>query len=166
MNQEKEEITLISSESTPVDINAKALGRSKFIKDFLKDFPEDSITLGTVNYKTLLKIKEYLEHYENSEPKEIRLPLPKKNFKNIVDTWDYNFINLPNETIFEIMLAANFMDIKPLLDLTCAKIASEITGKNSQQIRDLFKMGKDCDIDESDNKVENEIENKKIFLTF
>ena len=35
MNQDKEEIALISSESTPVKINAKALGRSKFIKDFL-----------------------------------------------------------------------------------------------------------------------------------
>ena len=55
MNQEKKKITLISSESTPVGINAKALGRSKFIKDFLKDFPEDSITLGTINY-SIIKI--------------------------------------------------------------------------------------------------------------
>ena len=158
MNQDNEEIILISSESNPVEIKAKAAKRSNLIKEFIKDFPENNIPLNSINYKTLLKIKEYLEHYENSEPKEIRQPLPKKDFKNIVDSWDYNFIDLQNETIFEIMLAANYMDIRPLLNLTCAKIASEITGKNEQQIRDLFKMGKDCGIDE--NETEDNIENK------
>ena len=158
MNQDNEEIILISSESNPVEIKAKAAKRSNLIKEFIKDFPENNIPLNSINYKTLLKIKEYLEHYENSEPKEIRQPLPKKDFKNIVDSWDYNFIDLQNETIFEIMLAANYMDIRPLLNLTCAKIASEITGKNEQQIRDLFKMGKDCGIDE--NETEDNIINK------
>ena len=158
MNQDNEEIILISSESNPVEIKAKAAKRSNLIKEFIKDFPENNIPLNSINYKTLLKIKEYLEHYENSEPKEIRQPLPKKDFKNIVDSWDYNFIDLQNETIFEIMLAANYMDIRPLLNLTCAKIASEITGKNEQQIRDLFKMGKDCCIDE--NETGDNIENK------
>ena len=158
MNHDNEEIILISSESNPVEIKAKAAKRSNLIKEFIKDFPENNIPLNSINYKTLLKIKEYLEHYENSEPKEIRQPLPKKDFKNIVDSWDYNFIDLQNETIFEIMLAANYMDIRPLLNLTCAKIASEITGKNEQQIRDLFKMGKDCGIDE--NEKEDNIENK------
>ena len=158
MNQDNEEIILISSESNPVEIKAKAAKRSNLIKEFIQDFPENNIPLNSINYKTLLKIKEYLEHYENSEPKDIRQPLPKKDFKNIVDSWDYNFIDLQNETIFEIMLAANYMDIRPLLNLTCAKIASEITGKNEQQIRDLFKMGKDCGIDE--NETEDNIKNK------
>ena len=158
MNQDNEEIILISSESNPVEIKAKAAKRSNLIKEFIKDFPENNIPLNSINYKTLLKIKEYLEHYENSEPKEIRQPLPKKDFKNIVDSWDYNFIDLQNETIFEIMLAANFMDIRPLLNLTCAKIASEITGKNELQIKDLFKMGKDRDMNE--NEIIDNMENK------
>ena len=158
MNQENEEIILISSESNPVEIKAKAALHSNLIKDFIKDFPENNIPLNSINYKTLLKIKEYLEHYENSEPKEIRQPLPKKDFKNIVDIWDYNFIDLQNETIFEIMLSANFMDIRPLLNLTCAKIASEITGKNELQIKDLFKMGKDRDMNE--NEIIDNMENK------
>ena len=158
MNQDNEEIILISSESNPVEIKAKAAKRSNLIKEFIKDFPENNIPLNSINYKTLLKIKEYLEHYENSEPKEIRQPLPKKDFKNIVDSWDYNFIDLQNETIFEIMLAANYMDIRPLLNLTCAKIASEITGKNELQIKDLFKMGKDRDMNE--NEIIDNMENK------
>ena len=97
----------------------------------------------------MLKIKEYLEHYENSEPKKIAMPLPKNNFKECVDDGDYNFIDLKNEDIFEIMNAANFMAIQPLLDLSCAKIASLIKGKNEKEIRNLFNM-KDDDKDNED----------------
>ena len=143
MNQEKKKITLISSESTPVGINAKALGRSKFIKDFLKDFPEDSIRLGTINYKTLLKIKEYLEHYENEDPKEIERPLTSQNFKECVDEWDFKYIDVELELIFELILGANYMDIKNLLELASAKVASIIKGKNTEEIRKIFNIQND-----------------------
>ena len=46
------------------------------------------------------------------------------------------------------MLAANFMDIKPLLELTCAKIASVIKGKSPEEIQNEFKMEKDFDDDD------------------
>ena len=46
------------------------------------------------------------------------------------------------------MVAANFMDIKPLLELTCAKIASVIKGKSPEEIQNIFKMEKDCDDDD------------------
>ena len=41
------------------------------------------------------------------------------------------------------MLAANFMDIKPLLELTCAKIASIIKGKNTKEIQNILNMESD-----------------------
>ena len=37
--------------------------------------------------------------------------------------------------LFELILAANYLDIKSLLDLTCAKVASMIKGKNTEEIR-------------------------------
>jgi hypothetical protein len=39
--------------------------------------------------------------------------------------------------------AANYMDIKPLLDLTCAKVASMIKGKTPEQIRKTFNITND-----------------------
>jgi S-phase kinase-associated protein 1 len=49
-----------------------------------------------------------------------------------------DFIEVPDETLYELVLAANYMDIKPLLDLTCATVANSIKGKTPQEVRDLF----------------------------
>jgi S-phase kinase-associated protein 1 len=43
--------------------------------------------------------------------------------------------SLDQSALYELTLAANFMDIKPLLDLCCARIASFIKGKTPEQIR-------------------------------
>ena len=153
MNPEKESITLISSDLNSVEIKAKAAMRSNLIKNLIEDYPQGNYPMNEVNYETLLKVKDYLDHYENSEPKEISQPLPKKDFIDCVDNWDYDYININKEKIFEIMLAANFMDIQPLLDLTCAKIAAEIRGKNEEDIRRVFNFEKDCDEDE--DNIEN-----------
>ena len=32
--------------------------------------------------------------------------------------------------LFEVVMAANYLDIKPLLELSCAKVASLIKGKS------------------------------------
>jgi len=60
-----------------------------------------------------------------------------------VPKWDADFVNIEQETLFELILAANYMDIKSLLDLTCAKVASMIKGKTPEQIRQTFNIRKD-----------------------
>ena len=40
--------------------------------------------------------------------------------------------------LFDIVLAANYLDIKPLLKLGSAKIASLIKGKSIEEIRQFF----------------------------
>lgn len=54
-----------------------------------------------------------------------------------------NFVEVAQETLFEMILAANYMDIKPLLDLTCAKVASMIKGKTPEEIRRTFNIVND-----------------------
>jgi len=40
-------------------------------------------------------------------------------------------------------LAANYLDIKGLLDLSCAKIASLMKGKTAEEIRKVFNIPND-----------------------
>ena len=42
-----------------------------------------------------------------------------------------------------MILAANYMDIKSLLDLCCAKVASLIKGKTTEEIRKTFNIKND-----------------------
>ena len=50
----------------------------------------------------------------------------------------FEFVKIDQEIIFELILAANFMEIQPLLDLTCATIAAMAKGKTPQQLKELF----------------------------
>ena len=44
------------------------------------------------------------------------------------------------EELFPLILAANYLDCKPLLDLTCAKVATMIKGKTPEEIRRTFNI--------------------------
>ena len=83
---------------------------------------------------------EYLEHYKDTEPKEIERPLPSQNFKECVDEFDFNFTEIDLDMIFEIILASNYLDIKPLLELASAKVASILKGKTTEEIRRTFSI--------------------------
>ena len=57
-----------------------------------------------------------------------------------ISDWDKDFIDVDQTTLFEIILAANYLDIKPLLDLGCKTVANMIKGKTPEQIRQTFNI--------------------------
>ena len=137
-------LTLVSSEGEKMQISVKAAQRSQMIKRIIDDFPnETEIPLENVRSNILKKIKEYLDHYQDTDPKEIERPLASQNFQECVDPWDFEFINVDLDLIFEIMLASNYMDIKPLLELATSKVASIIKGKTPEEIRKTFNIQND-----------------------
>ena len=73
----------------------------------------------------------------------ITQPLKSAQMSEVVQEWYANFVNVEQEVLFELILAANFMDIKPLLDLTCATVASMIKGKTPEEIRKTFNIVND-----------------------
>lgn len=54
----------------------------------------------------------------------------------LVQPFYSNFITtLDRDALYNLILAANYLDIKPLLDLCCAQIASFIKNKTPEEIR-------------------------------
>jgi S-phase kinase-associated protein 1 len=92
----------------------------------MQDIGSDTpIPLPNVTGKILSKVIEYCKyHLEHPTPASEE----KKDEKRTDDIipWDQEFCKVDQATLFELILAANYLDIKPLLDLTCKTVANMI----------------------------------------
>jgi S-phase kinase-associated protein 1 len=70
-----------------------------------------------------------LNHIDTTPATVIEKPL-KGEFRDVVSEWEFGFVDINYDDMFELMQAANYMDIKPLLSLVCAKAASILKGKS------------------------------------
>jgi S-phase kinase-associated protein 1 len=57
--------------------------------------------------------------------------------------WDLKYLKINDETLFELIFAANFLDISQLLDVCCKQVANMIQGKNLEDIRARFNIQND-----------------------
>jgi len=74
-----------------------------------------------------------------------------------INEWDREFMQVDQESLFEIILAANYMDISALLDLGCRTVANMIKGKTAEEIRKTFNIQNDFTPEEEDQiRRENE----------
>ncbi|TYZ62807.1 hypothetical protein PybrP1_007785 [[Pythium] brassicae (nom. inval.)] len=72
---------------------------------------------------------------------ELEKPLKSNDLRDAVSDWYADFVDVKpedQELLFELILAANYLDIKSLLDLACAKVATMIKGKTPEEIRATF----------------------------
>jgi hypothetical protein len=90
---------------------------------------DPEIPLPNVKAQVLGKVIEFCEHHLKEPMTEIEKPLKSQAMADVVQKWYADFVDLEQVLLFELILAANYMDIKPLLDLTCATVASMIKGK-------------------------------------
>jgi S-phase kinase-associated protein 1 len=50
--------------------------------------------------------------------------------------FEAEFLKVHQNTLFDLILAANYLNIKSLLDATCQAVANMIVGKQQEEIRD------------------------------
>ncbi|RYG97308.1 hypothetical protein EON65_53070 [archaeon] len=71
-------------------------------------------------------------------------PLQDSDLRKLVQSYYANYIiTLDNDSFYHVTSAANYLDIRPLLDLCCALIASKIQGKTVEEIRHNFNLTND-----------------------
>lgn len=139
-------VIIKSSDNKKFEIDEAVARKSQLLKNIIDGKvlltsdtgAEEEIFLPNVKGTVLDRVVEYCQHYKDSEPKEIEKPLPKNTLTDLVSPWDDNFINLPHEDILDLILASNYLDIKPLLELSCAKVATLIKNKSPEEIRETF----------------------------
>ncbi|KAI3631219.1 hypothetical protein MIR68_000603 [Amoeboaphelidium protococcarum] len=156
-----QKIILKSSEGQEFKVDRDVAEKSQTLKHLIEDVVEDQsipIPLPNVTGPILAKVLEYCEHHRNDmqAASEDQDPSKPQQWEES-DEWDVNFVKVDQGTLFELILAANYLDIKPLLDLTCKTVAYMIKGKTSEEIRKTFGIVNDFTPEEEEQiRRENE----------
>eukprot|EP01108_Squamamoeba_japonica_P008515 TRINITY_DN75_c0_g1_i1.p1 TRINITY_DN75_c0_g1~~TRINITY_DN75_c0_g1_i1.p1 ORF type:complete len:160 (-),score=64.43 TRINITY_DN75_c0_g1_i1:124-603(-) len=151
-------VKLLSSDDESYEVDKSIAQMSVTIKNMLEDIGDMDapIPLPNVTGKILSKVIDYCKyHHEHPTPASEE----KKDEKRLDDIipWDAEFCKVDQATLFELILAANYLDIKPLLDLTCKTVASMIKGKTPEDIRKTFNIKNDFTPEEEEQvRKENE----------
>lgn len=103
--------------------------------DEVKDIP-----LPNVAANVLAKVIEYCKHYQEEPMTAIQTPLKSSKLEDLVQQWYADFVKIEKNMLFDLVAAANFMDIKPLLDLTCLAVSILIKGKSAVELREMFNI--------------------------
>lgn len=140
-------VNLVSKEGDAYEVAIAVAKMSELVASMLNDNEDDDevteIPLPNVKATVLAKVIEFCSHHKQEPMTEIEKPLKSAVMGEVVQKWYADFINVEQVLLFELILAANFMDIKPLLDLTCATVASQIKGKTPEEIRQTFNITND-----------------------
>ncbi|KAL0477914.1 S-phase kinase-associated protein Skp1 [Acrasis kona] len=142
------QISLLSRDGETLTVEREIIQMSLLVKDMLEDGDDEDddtpvIPVPNVDAETLQNIVEYCEHHHNNPADEIERPLRNK-LEDVLSDWDLRFLNKLDQTmLLQVIMAANYMNIKDLLDLTCAKISSNLKDKTPEYIKELFGISSD-----------------------
>ena len=138
-------IVFISKDGEKIEVGRKPALISVLVKTMLdNDEDADNLPIPNVGNEILKLVVMYMNHHEGVEPPIIATPLRYNDMKEVCnDKWDATFINTVGEDLrqlYELISAANYMDIKSLLHLGCAKIASLIKGEPLEKIKSILSV--------------------------
>ena len=126
------------NELFPVDIEVAK--KSMLIKDMLDmldgEDDDEEVPIPNVDAAILKLVIQWATYHKDD-------PLPNDDdtmrYENInISDWDSSFLSVDQGTLYELILAANYLDIKGLLTVTCATVANMIRGKTVEEIRKQF----------------------------
>jgi len=140
-------VQLKSKEQDVHDVPLEVAQMSRLVVDILGDADEDEeqppIDMLKVSNPILTKVIDFCRHYKEVEAmKPIETPLKSAKIEDLVQPWYVDFVKVDQKTLFELVAAANYMDIKELLDLTCLGVSILCQNKSADELRKMFKVEK------------------------
>jgi len=139
------QVKLRSSDEQVFEVSEEVAVQSLTLKNMIDDTGTDTvIPLPNVTGSILSKVIEYCKFHVAAEKKvgtggDEKPAKPDEEVKN----FDAEFVKVDQGTLFELILAANYLNIKSLLDLTCQTVANMIKGKTPEEIRKTFNIPND-----------------------
>jgi len=144
-------IKLQSSDNEIFETDIAVAKCSGTIRTMLEDLGIDEansedevVPLPNVNSAILRKVIQFCTyHKDDPVPSSTDDDENKEKRTDDITSWDADFLKVDQGTLFELILAANYLDIRSLLDVTCKTVANMIKGKTPDEIRKTFNIKND-----------------------
>ncbi|KAH8673761.1 SCF complex subunit Skp1 [Xylariales sp. PMI_506] len=154
-------IRLQSNDNATIEVDREVAERSLLIKNMLEDLGDSALSqtipIPNVTEPVLRKVIEWCEHHRGDAPASNDDDNDTRKKTTEIEEWDQKFMQVDQEMLFEIILASNYLDIKPLLDVGCKTVANMIKGKSPEEIRKTFNITNDFTPEEEEQiRRENE----------
>ncbi|KAH7272564.1 E3 ubiquitin ligase complex SCF subunit scon-3 [Fusarium solani] len=158
-----QKVWLVSNDNAKIEVDRTVVERSMLLKNMLEDLGdvvisvENPIPIPNVNEAVLRKVIEWCDHHRGDPPQAADDESDARKKTTDIEEWDQKFMQVDQEMLFEIILASNYLDIKPLLDVGCKTVANMIKGKSPEEIRKTFNITNDFTPEEEEQiRRENE----------
>ncbi|KAL3821038.1 hypothetical protein ACJIZ3_006943 [Penstemon smallii] len=136
-------LVLKSSDGEAFEVEESVASESHTIKHMIDDDVIDTgIPVSNVTSKILAKVLEYCKRHVEAA-KRIVADGDDKITDDDLKAFDAEFVNVDQCTLYDLILAANYLEIKGLLELTCQTVANMIKGKKPEEIRKTFNIEND-----------------------
>ncbi len=141
-------VKLITEDEQEFEVEGKVANMMQTIKEMMEDLDgaegEMVIPVSGVSSNILTKVLEYLKHHVDDEVVEKKEDdVVVKQHDSKIEGWDAEFVKMEQPELFETILAANYLNVKSLLDLCCKAVANMIKGKDPEEIRKTFGIAND-----------------------
>ncbi|AAF26761.1 SKP1-like protein 1A [Arabidopsis thaliana] len=137
-------IVLKSSDGESFEVEEAVALESQTIAHMVEDDCVDNgVPLPNVTSKILAKVIEYCKRHVEAAASKAEAVEGAATSDDDLKAWDADFMKIDQATLFELILAANYLNIKNLLDLTCQTVADMIKGKTPEEIRTTFNIKND-----------------------
>lgn len=144
-------IKLQGSDGEEVVTNEKTVKCSTTITTMLEIGADDDdgtciIPVKKVTSKILRKVLEWAKHHENDpEPFDDDEEEEEEDTRRNTDiaVWDSEFLQVDNETLYELISAGNYLGIKGLFDVACKKVVNMIKDKSQEEMRAILNVPND-----------------------
>ena len=149
-------VKLKSKDNQIYEVSIDLLEKAKLISGIVEDASDedDTIFLREIDEINLIRIIDYLVHYQKEEPKEIPKPFPERTddafLRSILnDDWTFDFLqNMTLDEGINLINAANYLEINGLINILAAKLAHEMCNCEVEEARRKF--GIECDMTEEE----------------
>lgn len=136
----------MSKEGDVYEVPVAVAKMSTLVATTIDDDDDDDevreIPLPNVKDAVLTKVIEYCTRYKEEPMTPIQTPLKSSKIEDLVQPWYADFVKVEQALLFELVTAANFMDIKPLLDLTCLAVSVLIKVRRFLSLDHLKEFGR------------------------